>query len=167
MLPKDIQIDSELMMKYLALMIALKSYYQTCHWKSKGTEYYSDHLLFERLYNDMIEEVDGFAEKAVTLSSDKSVCPRGLYEYVSKLMEVFDKDVKEEDSFDKTVENAYNFNYSFLKKSEELYSKLEKDNNLTLGLDDFITSTYSKHEEHDYLLRRRLKGTEQGSENEQ
>ena len=81
-------------------------------------------------------------------------------------MEAFDKDVDESDPFSKTIEMAYNFNYSFMKKSEELYEKLEKEDNLTLGLDDFITSTYSKHEEHDYLLKRRLKETKQGNNDE-
>lgn len=32
------------------------------HWNSKGENYYSDHLLFERIYTDIDDQIDGLVE---------------------------------------------------------------------------------------------------------
>jgi DNA-binding ferritin-like protein len=36
--------------------------YWTLHWQSRGPTAYADHLLFERLYEARVEEIDGLAE---------------------------------------------------------------------------------------------------------
>jgi DNA-binding ferritin-like protein len=36
--------------------------YWTLHWQAKGQSQYGDHLLFERLYSAMPEDMDGLAE---------------------------------------------------------------------------------------------------------
>jgi hypothetical protein len=36
--------------------------YWTLHWQARGPTSYGDHLLFERLYEARIEEIDGLAE---------------------------------------------------------------------------------------------------------
>jgi len=36
--------------------------YWTLHWQAKGQPQYGDHLLFERLYGAMPEDIDGLAE---------------------------------------------------------------------------------------------------------
>lgn len=32
------------------------------HWNSRGENYYSDHLLFERIYSDIDDQIDGLVE---------------------------------------------------------------------------------------------------------
>ncbi len=32
------------------------------HWNSRGENYYSDHLLFERIYTDIDDQIDGLVE---------------------------------------------------------------------------------------------------------
>ena len=36
--------------------------YWTLHWQSRGPNFYGDHLLFERLYEAKVEQIDGLAE---------------------------------------------------------------------------------------------------------
>ena len=45
-----------------ACLRAAHHLYWTLHWQSKGSQFYGDHLLFERLYSARIEEIDGLAE---------------------------------------------------------------------------------------------------------
>ena len=32
------------------------------HWNSRGENYYSDHLLYQRIYEDIADQVDGLIE---------------------------------------------------------------------------------------------------------
>lgn len=45
-----------------ACLRAAHHLYWTLHWQSKGSQFYGDHLLFERLYTARVEEIDGLAE---------------------------------------------------------------------------------------------------------
>jgi DNA-binding ferritin-like protein len=151
----EVNIDCELMAKYLGCMIALKNFYQSCHWRSKGKGYYGDHLLFERLYEDMIAEVDAFAEKSVAMSGEKSVCPIKNYKYVLEILSLFETTKGDVPSNYELIDMAFNANSFFMQATEKLFDILDKEEELTLGLDDFFTSIYSKHEEHYYLLKQR------------
>lgn len=45
-----------------ACLRAAHHLFWTLHWQSKGSQFYGDHLLFERLYTARLEEIDGLAE---------------------------------------------------------------------------------------------------------
>lgn len=157
-----VNIEPEMMAKYLAFIIALKDFYQTCHWRSKGKGYYGDHLLFERLYNDVVEEVDQFAEKSVAMSDETSVCPIKIYKYVAEVMKGLEKDKGGIPNNEDLIIMAFESNESFMKATEKFYDILEEKDKLTLGMDDFLTALYSKHEEHYYLLNQRKKEVKNG-----
>lgn len=57
----------------LAKLRLLAMYYQTAHWQVKSSTYYADHVLFERLYNETNEQIDGIAERAVGLTDMEAV----------------------------------------------------------------------------------------------
>jgi len=40
-------------------------FYQSAHWQTKGSEFYADHLLFQRLYEGLRDEIDSLGEKTV------------------------------------------------------------------------------------------------------
>ena len=67
------ELDKVECKKYLAFLKALKEYYQYCHWVSKGDPYYGDHLLFERLYNEVSGQIDSAAEKFIGLGDESIV----------------------------------------------------------------------------------------------
>ena len=68
--------DQNLLSMLLAVLRALQFMHLTAHWISKGNAYYGDHLLFERLYGGMGEEIDGLAEKLVAMHGAEAVCPK-------------------------------------------------------------------------------------------
>jgi DNA-binding ferritin-like protein len=45
------------------------------HWRSKGQDYYGDHLLYQRLYQDRALEIDRIGEVLVALGGAESVLP--------------------------------------------------------------------------------------------
>ena len=151
------KVDSKLMLKYVALHRMMLIMYQHVHWGTKGTAYYADHLLFERIYNKISEEIDGIAEKAVGLSSELSICPIETTTSALELLKnIFPKFNISGDPHE-FVEDMLIMENIFLEQNEKLYNKLEEEGSLTLGLDDLLTSIHSSHEENMYLLKQRYK----------
>lgn len=56
---------------YVATLKALALIHQHNHWTTKGEMFYGDHLLFERLYNSTLENLDLAAEKFIGVFSDE------------------------------------------------------------------------------------------------
>jgi len=138
----------------LALLRAQRWNYQTCHWQVHGNAYYGDHLLFERLYNNLGQEVDTLAEKVVGLLGDPA---EGIYPFSN------------ESQVDKATEwlrswSIYTCPHRRSLRSEQdlqkalksVYDILKRLDVLTLGLDDFLMSLANDHESHIYLLRQRI-----------
>jgi starvation-inducible DNA-binding protein len=44
--------------------------HQTHHWSCRGPNFYADHQLFERLYNESLEFIDAVAERIIGLGRD-------------------------------------------------------------------------------------------------
>ena len=151
------QINSEYLLKYVALHRMMLLMYQHCHWATKGTSYYADHLLYERIYAKISEEIDKVAEKAVGLSSESSVCPIKTTDMSLKLLHSILPNFNISEDPHRIVECLLEMEVSFLDQNESLYSKLESENQLTLGMDDLISSIHSSHEENVYLLKQRYK----------
>ena len=150
-------VDSELMMKYLAIHRMISLMYQHIHWITRGTAFYADHLLYERLYNKVSEEIDTVAEKAVGLSGEESVCPMQTTRLALSLMESLFPEFNIMCDPHELVECLIIMETEFINQSNSLYEKLEREDQMTLGLDDMISSLHSSHEENLYLLKQRYK----------
>ncbi|MCH7560353.1 MAG: hypothetical protein IIC67_03115 [Thaumarchaeota archaeon] len=59
----------------LACLRAAAQLHQTNHWRTKGTAFYGDHQLFDRLYNDSLSMIDQVAERAMGQGSQRLVHP--------------------------------------------------------------------------------------------
>lgn len=59
------------MTELLYILNALYTFYKSCHWKSQGDFFYQDHLLFERLYENLDDEMDGLVELIIGLTDDR------------------------------------------------------------------------------------------------
>ena len=133
----------------LACLRAQNLSYQTSHWQSKGRYSYQDHLLFERLYNSVLEEVDTLAEKISGLTSSDEVAlsiqdPQisGFLQTWSKIPNHHERGLKSEEDLQDLMGDAF----------EEL-----TDAGLaSLGLEDFLAATSSAHETNIYLLQQAL-----------
>ena len=156
---KKISVPSEPLKKYLACMRTVHLYHQHAHWVSKGVPYYGDHLLFERLYDNLTNEIDSFAERAVGLTDDDVACPITVTGMAFKNLKSLLPDFNPSGHPDDTVRGALRIERYFLKTTNELYDTLKESDKITLGLDDLLMELYSAHEANIYLLQQRLKGS--------
>ena len=123
--------------------------YQTSHWQTKGDPAYGNHLLFQRLYESVQEQIDSLAEKLVGLFSTEAV---NMPAQVQIIQELCGDWCQEEDLHRRGLESE-----RFLQESlKEAYDALEEARTLTLGLDDWIMATASEHETNSYLLQQVL-----------
>jgi DNA-binding ferritin-like protein len=127
----------ELMSKYVALLRAIYLLHQRNHWEAKQ---YSNHLLFQRLYEGTQEMLDEAAEKTM-----------GLYGE----LKVYNESAISEKFYDAEhpMESSLKAEKAFQDFAKKLYDALKKSDQLTLGLDDMIMSQVSKSELHCYLLQ--------------
>ena len=66
------------------------------HWRSKGQDYYGDHLLYQRLYQDRALEIDRIGEVLVALGGSESILPNvtivGMQDLISRVEATKGKD---------------------------------------------------------------------------
>lgn len=130
---------------YVSFLRALYQIHQNNHWKCKGTNFYANHLLFQRLYEEVVEDIDIAAEKSIGVFDELDVNPGLITSIVEKFMpEKFDGDL---------IQSSLAAEEEFLKASRKLYLDLKSEDNMSLGIDDMIMSVYNKHEGFVYLLK--------------
>lgn len=130
----------------LPYLRALYQLYQHAHWKSEGENYYGDHLLFQRLYEDVQEEIDLVAEKIIGVSGETDAVNVGA-------------DVGDAAELAKTMLNGDDFVSQSINAEKgllELISQIMRGDT-TDGVEDMLQGIASKHEEHMYLLQQRSK----------
>ena len=140
----------KLLLQLLSILRAIHWAHWTSHWKMKGDSFYSDHLLFQRMYEGMVEEIDGLAEKIVGTYGPEAVSdapviigsmrffnnhPEGASLYVRAL--------EMEDHLQKAIKTTYD--------------ALKASGDITLGMDDFLMALASAHETNQYLLRQKMR----------
>lgn len=145
--------DSAVMQDLLGLAHALYWQHFTLHWQSQGDLFYSSHLLFERLYKVLPEEIDTLAEKMVHLYGKDSVA-------IDVHLPIMSKWLSEWSGISNPYSKAYKAEMDFQRVLKETHESLGK---LSLGLDDFLMSVANDHETHLYLLQQQL-GGKQASE---
>lgn len=52
---------------YIAFLRAMYLFYENAHWQSSGSGSYSNHLMFQRLYENVLERIDPAGEKSICL----------------------------------------------------------------------------------------------------
>lgn len=121
----------------------------TSHWQVKGSTYYGDHLLLERLYTGITAEIDTLAEKIVAYYGPDFVNPIHQSEIMNGFLEKHsDKD---------PIRRALSVELSLLQALQDVYSVLETSKTLPLGLNDFLAATANAHETFVYLLKQRTR----------
>lgn len=119
--------------------------YQQSHWQSGGVAAYGDHLLFQRLYEGVVDQVDTLAEKMVGTYGPDAV--DGL-----DLGAKFEFWIKRWNSEDDLHSRGLLSEESFQRCCRRTYDLLKQKTQLSLGMDDFLMSISNAHETHQYLL---------------
>jgi DNA-binding ferritin-like protein len=143
----------------LAFLRALTMIHQSHHWLTHGDTYYADHLLFERLYNETVEEVDQVAERAVGLGCPmEKILPTMQAAVVHHIVKLFceGETVGEPSVAHAYVESSLKAEKAFLKCLAVIVHEMKEHGELTRGTDNLIAGIEDKHESHTYLLQQRL-----------
>lgn len=135
----------DLMSLYVAYLRALYQIHQNNHWKTKGNDFYGNHLLFQRLYESVQEMADGAAEKTIGVFGDLNVSPEKIAEITEKF-----------NSEDNSVVSSLKAEKGFQALSTMVYDELEKADLLTLGIDDALMANANTSETHCYLLQQAI-----------
>lgn len=135
---------------FVASLKGMALVHQHSHWTTKGDSFYGDHLLFKRLYDSAIEDLDTAAEKFMGLFGEECLD----FDFQSKLLnKVLNQYSKLQGS---PVEMSLAIEKDFVKFCKTSYDCFEKEGKMTLGLDDMIMSLSSNREESIYLLKQVL-----------
>jgi starvation-inducible DNA-binding protein len=127
--------------------------YRNAHWQVKGTGYYGNHLLLQRLYEEATKHVDTVAEKMVGFYGPAAVEASGhQMNKISELIEEF------EASSGGPLERSLAAAEHVQKSLSKAYSDLESRGELTLGWGDTLPAIASNKDSHIYLLRQALDG---------
>lgn len=140
----------EILQHVLALLRVIHLSHWTSHWQVKGTTFYGDHQLLDRLYNSLPEEIDTLAEKMVAEFGADAV---DIEDQLPRFIEVATPMKKEASP----IQRALVYEELLQQELRKAYDALKSMEGLSLGLDDFIMSTANAHETNLYLMRQRLR----------
>ncbi len=132
---------------YVAGLQAISIIHTQNHWITRGPNFYGSHLLFERIYNSALKDMDLAAEKFIGLFGLKcldyelqvNLLNKALLKYNIPDLTPTAKSLKAEKEF--------------IKFSSEYYKLVDQAGLMTLGLDDMILAIASSREEAVYLLQ--------------
>jgi len=134
-----------------ALMCCLNALYtieRSAHWMAKPDNFYADHLLFQRLYEAIPDEIDKLAEKMAVdcglevLRAD--VLSQGACDKVCEILDSCSAD---------PFEQALCAENCVLDSIQAAMDAIDASDLRKLGWDDLLGEMTSKHEEHIYLLK--------------
>jgi len=134
--------------KTIAILRSLSHYYQTIHWVANGTQYYGDHLLLQRLYDEVTPEIDTVGEKALGITKENATV--NLVENISMVLKIVTN--MEYGAMDVCFTSALKLERAFVKFCEDQATSSQN----TEGVKNMFADMADKHEGHVYLIQQRL-----------
>lgn len=132
----------------LAAFRAARSHYEGVHWTASGPNSYGDHLLYERLYDNVTEEIDSLAERLIGCFGESSFDP-------VKCSQRSKKFIRKWNQIDNPVLRSIQVEKTLLRCLKKTEVSLKRSKKYSLGLEDFIPALASQRETHLYLLKQR------------
>lgn len=133
----------------LAVLRAQYLSYQTSHWQVVGQSFYGNHLLFERLYKSVEEQVDQLAEKIVGFLGSEAV---GLVYQMEKIHMLCGRWGRIGCNHKRGIQSEADLQEAI----KVAYEAITESGLMTLGLDDWLMATANEHEANVYLLQQAL-----------
>ena len=137
----------------LAVLRAAAFLHQTHHWQTSGHQYYGDHLLFERLYNESQTFIDQVAERAVGSEGESSVNPLQQVDLVGQLVKM----VAVGSTPSEMVTVSLRLEKLVLETIALTLAQLKNNGALSNGTDNLLQGAADLHETFLYLLQQRAK----------
>ena len=138
----------------LGMLRTLYLTHQTHHWTASGDPFYGDHLLFQKLYELNLEQIDSVAEKSVGLGSTNLVNLTGQLQLVSALQECLQKPFAMPHP-NQLIETSLVAETTFLHFMRHACASLKETGLMTHGLDNLLAGIEDSHEGSVYLLKQR------------
>jgi DNA-binding ferritin-like protein len=143
---------------FIDLLRALSMLHHTHHWQAQGSQFYGDHLLYQRLYELADGQIDMVGEKAVGLGSPELVMPRHSLENMRRYIEaVEDSDIMDDAAL-KMAKRSLLAEKSFITAGEKMMDQLKSKGLLTRGVEQLLGTILDQHEGVLYLLKQRVSG---------
>ena len=138
----------------LVILRGLSQLHQAHHWQSQGPNYYGDHLLFEKLYSDIQEEIDAVAERCVGMGGQPLVYSVEQAALTTNVLQFFAQAVPAaRTSAEARVVSSLRAEASLLQALDEALAMRQSN-----GVQNLLQGIADKHEGHLYLLQQRLAG---------
>ena len=142
----------------LSCLRALNFTHQLGHWTANGDAFYSDHLFFERLYNDILPEIDSVAEKTVGMGGSIMMNAIHQADHESLLIKIMCSENTNIPNSGELVRRSYEAEMHFLGILSIMATRLQTNGCWTIGVENLFGEIADKHEEHAYLLKQRVTG---------
>lgn len=133
----------------------LYALHQNHHWTAMGDSYYGDHLLFQRLYEGILKEIDALAEKAIGLGCTGNVDLHLQHHQLLKLVTGQGSASMIPHSSD-LARKSLMAEMNFLAVMKHLCDSLKESGLMSHGLDNLLAGIEDAHEGHVYLLKQRI-----------
>jgi DNA-binding ferritin-like protein len=140
----------------LGFLMFANQLHHTHHWVCKGSPSYGDHLLFQRLYEGIQDEIDGLGEKVVGLGSVDNVDMPLLVQQVGKWTSLLAQPTSTIQSPGELARKSLEVEMLFLKFADMTAMMLKEAGILTRGLDNLLAGLQDSHESHVFLLKQRI-----------
>lgn len=139
----------------LVVYKAVAHIHQTHHWLTCGPQYYGDHLLYARLYEETSGLVDGIAERAVGLNGPifDTVDLAQRVGMVVKFLHQHGSGPAE--GVEGMAECSRAITLAAIQAIRVVIEHLEEKGMMTAGLDDLLPAHAGTFESHAYLTRQR------------
>lgn len=137
------------MQELLAVLRAAYMTYRTEHWSVHGDDYYGNHLMLQRIYEETEKHVDATGERIVGYWGPEAVDQAKQ----SKRVEHWMRDFEHKDPLRGSLKAAK----AIQKQIDTAYRTLDKEGDLSLGLDDFLMAMSNDKDTHVYLLEQALR----------
>lgn len=136
----------------LGCLRAASHIHQTHHWQTSGD--YSDHLLFQRLYEESQGFIDDVAERVIGAANADMVDAVEQVDLIGKIVHEAYK-MTPGNSSDDMVQRSLVVEGMILKKVEETINELSSYESLSPGISNLLEGIADKHETFVYLLKQR------------
>lgn len=124
--------------------------HQSHHWSTRGRDFFADHLLFERLYNESLEFIDQVAERLIGLGG-----PVIQANVQAGLVLSFVQRCGLARTPDEMVSTSLRGELAILTLVDQVLTTFERSNTLTHGTSNLLEGVADKHESFVYLLQQR------------
>jgi len=143
--------------EFIGMLRFMHLWYHSAHHCSRGISFGADHdNIFGDLYSSVNDEIDAAIEKTIGVTNNEGfACPVNITKNALALLEIYPSPPSIDMST--MVSVALEIEQQYIQHVEDLFTRLENQGSLTLGLNDFLSASANLHESHVYKLSQRNK----------